>query len=225
MSLESFYHEVALRQASADRNNLKLLPLWQRRLRATLPPAAKWSIAVAVVVALAIAVWLFHSPINRYLLSSSPHPQGAADILAAVVHHAHPIARVHRLVLACARENNAHACMEAIRQALTVVQPQVAATWLKEKEVHALRINAYFEQFANDLENHPGRLNQQNIISTAAAVRFPQINKPEPHAAQTERMNANPPGGLMEHADDFKPSPINPAKKDPLAGPTFERQN
>jgi len=171
MSLESFFHEVALRQASADRDNLKFTPPWWKRWLAALPPTAKRFIAVAVGAGLATAGWWLHPPIHQYLLSNPPHPSGATDVLAAVTHHASPVERARRLVLACARENNARACQESLRQALAVAEPRVVASWLKENEVHALRVNAYFEQFAADLETNPGRLSQRPQVSTVAAAQ------------------------------------------------------
>ncbi|MCX6907950.1 MAG: hypothetical protein NTY01_07905 [Verrucomicrobia bacterium] len=163
MSLESFFHEVAMRQASADRDNLKVTPPWWKRWLAALPPAAKHFIAVGVSASLAVGAWWLHPPINQYLLSNSPHPAGAADVLVAVTHHASPIERARRLVLACARKDNARACQESLRQALAVAEPRVVAWWLKENEVRALRVNAYFEQFATDLETHPDRINEPPV--------------------------------------------------------------
>ena len=210
MSLESFYHEVALRQASADRDHLKTQPpRWSRSL-AALSPTMKRLIVLAAVAALAAAGWWLHPQISEYLLGSPPHPPGAADVLAAVTHHASPAERAHRTVLACAREDDAHACQEALRQALTVARPHVVASWLKEKEVHALRINAYFEQFANSLENLPDRRSQRTIVSTGPADRFPQSGKLELQTTRTVSPNADPSGGGTGHTSSVKPSPGAP---------------
>jgi len=210
MSLESFYHEVALRQASADRDNLKVQPpRWNRSL-AALSPTVKRLIAFAAIAALAAAGWWLHPQISEYLLGCPPHPSGAADVLAAITHHASPAARAHRAVLACARENDARACQETLRQALTVARPHVVASWLKEKEVHALRINAYFEQFANSLEDLPDRRGQRAIVSTDPPARFSQNGKPEPQTTRTMSPNADPPGGGTGHTSSVKPSPGAP---------------
>jgi len=162
MSLESFFHEVALRQASADRNNPKFQPPWWNRHLAALSPTAKRIIAASAVMVFAAAVWWLHQPIHEYLLSRPDHPPGAADVLATVVHHASPLERAHRRVLACAREGNAHGCMEAFWKALTMDpskdQGKIVSSWLNEKEVQVLRVNAYFDQFASDMEQHPDRV-------------------------------------------------------------------
>lgn len=159
MSLESFFHEVAIRQASANRDDLKSssFDCWRKQF-ATLPSAVKWIGALIVLAALTAAGWALHLPIRQYLLGSSPHPFGAAEVLVTVTHHTSPTERAHRLVLACAHENDARACEEAFRQALTIARPDVVASWLKEKEVEALRFNAYFEQFASDLKNYSDRV-------------------------------------------------------------------
>ena len=159
MSLESFFHEVAIRQASANRDNLKSSPLdcWRKQF-AALPPTVRWIVTLTVLAALSAAGWGLRLPIRQYLLASPPHPFGAAEVLVTVTHHTSPTERAHRLVLACARENDARACEEAFRQALTIARPDVVASWLKEKEIEALRFNAYFEQFASDLKNYSDRV-------------------------------------------------------------------
>ncbi len=159
MSLESFFHEVAIRQASADRDNLKSSPLgdWKKGL-SILPPAVKWIGAIIVLTVVAAASWAARVPISQYLASSPSHPFGAAEVLATVTHHTSPATRARHLVLACAYENDAAACEEAFRQALTIVRPEEVISWLKEKEVRTLRVNAYFEQFASSLENYADRV-------------------------------------------------------------------
>ncbi|MCX6899647.1 MAG: hypothetical protein NT105_13230 [Verrucomicrobia bacterium] len=218
MSLESFYHEVALRQASADRDNLKPAPPWWRRHLAVLPPTAKRLIAFATVTALAAVGWWLHPLTSQFLLDSPLHPPGAADVLAAVTHHASPVERAHRTVLACARENDAHACQEMLRQALTVARPHVVASWLKEEEVHALRINAYFEQFASSLENLPDRRSQPTIVSTGPATRLPQSGKFEPQTTGIASPNVDPSGGGTGHMSSAKPSPATPYRDAAASG-------
>ncbi|MBI5818949.1 MAG: hypothetical protein HZA88_08165 [Verrucomicrobia bacterium] len=114
--------------------------------------------AITVLAALAAAGWGLRLPIRQYLLGGSPHPFGAAEVLATVTHHTSPTERAHRMVLACAHENDARACEEAFRQALTIARPDVVASWLKEKEIEALRFNSYFEQYASDLKNYSDRV-------------------------------------------------------------------
>ena len=58
MSLESFYHEVALRQASADRDNLRFTPPWWKRCLAALPASVRWLFALIFFASLAAAGWL-----------------------------------------------------------------------------------------------------------------------------------------------------------------------
>ncbi len=201
MSLESFYHEVALRQASADRDNLNpALSRWRRCL-AKIPPAAKRLLAITTVAALAIAGWWLRAPTGQYLLGSSPHSSDAADVLVAVTHHASPVGRARRLVLACARENNAHTCQESLRQALTFAPPDVVASWLKEKEVHALRVNAYFEQFAAKLETHPEQLHQPSATPTHAVVPSSQPQTPKTRATQTKGSPGDLPANLPARLD------------------------
>lgn len=207
MSLESFFHEVAIRQASADRDNLKSSSFeWRKRL-AALSPAARCLGVLALFAALAAAGWGLRWPISQYLLGGSPHPPGAADVLATVTHHASPTARARRLVLACARENNAPACEQAFRQALTIVRPHVVASWLKEKEVEALRFNAYFEQFASELENYSDRVNaswQGTGTSTKLNLWMPPETPLDLSAAR--------------RADSLRPAqqaPLKPADEEP----------
>ncbi|MBI5683983.1 MAG: hypothetical protein HZC54_02785 [Verrucomicrobia bacterium] len=201
MSLESFYHEVAMRQASADRDSLKSVPPWWRRCLTALPPTARRLLALTAMSALATAGWWLHPHINQYVLGNSPHPPSAADLLVTVVRRASPVERAHRLVLACARENNAHACQKALRQALTIAQPQVVVLWLKEKEVHALRANAYFDRFAAKLETHPDRLDQLSATPARAAVPTSYTQTPGIRATQTKSSFADPAGGLPTRLD------------------------
>lgn len=207
MSLESFFHEVALRQASADRDNLKFTPPWWKRWLATLSPTTKRVIAVAVGAALAAAAWWLRPPVSQYLLGNSPHPPGAADILVAVTHHTSPIERARRLVLACARENNALACRESLRLALAVAERRIVASWLKENEVRALRVNAYFEQFAADLEDNPGRLSQRPQVSTVATARPLPSAKHETRPTRTKHSRDILPPALPEHPGSFQTLP------------------
>jgi len=221
MSLESFFHEVALRQASADRDNLKFTPPWWKRWLAALSPTAKRFIVVAAGVAFAAAGWWLHPPIHQYLLSNPPHPSDATDVLAAVTHHASPVERARRLVLACARENNARACQESLRQALAVAEPRVVASWLKENEVHALRVNAYFEQFAADLETNPGRLSQRPQVSTVAAAQPLPATKHETRPTQTKNPRDSSPAALPEPMDSLQPLPVTSDRSmDYLLGPS-----
>ena len=209
MSLESFFHEVALRQASADRDNLRFQPSWPARFLAALSPAAKRLITVPAAVIALVVVWWLHPPITQYLLDLSPHPPGAADILATVTHHAPPIERARRLVLACARENNAHDCQEALRRALTVATRPVVASWLKDKEVQALRNNAYFDQFADNLENHPDRLGQHPATPAVSKLQSSPAAKPNASTTQTQAS----PAGVATNA----PSVVNFSEQPPTA--------
>jgi hypothetical protein len=184
MSLESFYHEVALRQASADRDNLKFKPPWWRRCLAALSPAMKRLLVIIAAAALAAAGWWSHPHIHQYALGGADHPPGAADALAAVTRLASPAERAHRLVLACARENNPHACQLALQRALTIAQPSEVASWLKEKEVHALRVNAYFERFAATLEKRPDMASQPAATPARSAVPMLPPRAPETRSAR-----------------------------------------
>lgn len=225
MSLESFFHEVALRQASADRDNPKFTPPWWKRWLAALPPAVKRIIAVVGGVAIAVAGWWLHPPINQYLLGNSPHLPGAADVLATVGRCTSPVERARRLVLACARENNTRACQDALRQALATAEPRVVVTWLKENEVHALRVNAYFEQFATDMETHPEHLNQRCKVSSAADAQPLPTAKHETRPAQTANSRDNSPALSPEHPNTLHPlSPASDRHMDFLLGPNATMQ-
>lgn len=179
MSLESFYHEVALRKATADRDQLKFTPPWWRRCLAALSPTVKRILILAGCTALTAAGWNLYPHIAQNVLAISPHPSSAADILATSNHHASPTERAHRLVLACARENDARACQEAIRHALTLANTPVVASWLKEKEVHALRVNAYFDRFAARLEPRFDQKNQASPPPTHTVLPQPQPRAPD----------------------------------------------
>jgi hypothetical protein len=206
MSLESFFHEVALRQASADRDNIKFSPPWWKRWLDALPVAAKRSLVVGAIAAVAAAGWWLRAPLHRYLLSASPHSPGAADVLATVAHRASPAERAFRLALACARENNARACQEALRHALTVVEPPVVVSWLKEKEIHALRVNAFFDRFAVGLEN-PSHSAPPVTAPVAASAQVAPPSKRETRPFQTGIAADAPPLSSSGRAESLRTFP------------------
>jgi hypothetical protein len=189
MSLESFYHEVALRQAGADRDHLKPALVGWRRFT-TLPSTAKRPVICALFMAAATLTWWQHPRIGQHLLGSPSHPPSAADVLAAITRHVSPTERIHRLALACARENDAHACQEALRQALSVAQHREVVSWLDEKEIRALRVNAYFDQFATMLKTDPSRVMLLSAASTRPPVPTPK--SPAPKVSATPKSDSSP---------------------------------
>lgn len=187
MSLESFFHELALRQASADRDNLKLQPPWWRRRLATASRTTKRVLAAIVIMMLAATGWWLRQPIREFLLTRPDHPPGAADVFATVARHASPLERAHCEVLACAREGDAHGCMVALWKALTMNSSKdhvrTVSLWLGEKEVQALRVNVYFDRFASDMEQHPGRVQPPGARPKTSAwlpVRNSGLQSPPP---------------------------------------------
>ena len=184
MSLESFFHELALRQASADRDNLKLQPPWWRRRLATASRTTKRVLAATAVMMLAATGWWLRQPIREYLLTRPDHPPGAADVLATVARHVSPLERAHREVLACAREGDAHGCMVALWKALTMDSSKdhvrAVSLWLGEKEVQALRVNVYFDRFATGMEQHPDRVQPPGARPKTSAWLPSQNSKNQP---------------------------------------------
>ena len=173
MSLESFFHEIAMRQASADRDHLRTQPPWWKRHLSAVSRTTKQILVTTIVVGLGAAgVWL-HQPLQDYLGSRPDHPTGAADVLTSVVHRALPLERAHRRVLACAREDDAYGCMEALWTALNLNASgdsmRIVVSWLRDKEVQALRVNAFFDRYAAGMEEHPDQVHaptQRPKIST-----------------------------------------------------------
>lgn len=228
MSLESFYHEVALRHASADRDHLKSAPVGWRRFT-SLPPTTRRLVIFTLLVAAAALTWWQHPRIGRHLLGSPSHAPGAADVLVAITHHASPAERIHRLALACARENDAHACQEALRQALSIVQHREVVSWLDEKEIRALRVNAYFDEFATRLKTDPGRVMQLSAASTRPSVPTPK--SPTPEVRATPKLDSTPAtfANLPPSLDASNPLPntpdrdlrqvLGPSAVTPLASP------
>jgi hypothetical protein len=228
MSLESFYHEVALRRASADRDHLISAPVGWRRFTSLLPTTRRLVIFTLFVAATALTWWQ-HPRIGRHLLGSPSHAPGAADVLVSITHHASPAERVHRLALACARENDAHACQEALRQALSIAQHREVVSWLDEKEIRELRVNAYFDQFATRLKTDPNRVMQFSAASTRPPTPPPQPRAPVTSTTPKSSSSPTISAGLPPSFDASKPLPntpdrdlrqvLEPSAVTPLASP------
>jgi len=167
MALDSFFHEMALREVSAGRGQvLGKPPLWWRLKAWVTPRVVRAGLTVAVVL-LVILAGVFHEALGRYLRGRSPHGPGAADSLATVARRATPVERLRRLAVACARENDPLGCQRAIERGAKQADLSVVLAWLKHPEVRRLRENDFFDEFILRLETR----RQAGTIDQARPLR------------------------------------------------------
>ena len=153
MPLDSFFHEMAVREASAGRDFGKgKPPLWWRVKMFFTPKAVRVTLTIVLVVLSALGS-VFRRPLGEYLRGRTPHWPGAADSLATVMKRTTPIERLHREAVAYARENNPLGCQRAIERGLKLADVKVVLSWLQNPEVRRLRVNEFFDEFILRLES------------------------------------------------------------------------
>lgn len=152
MPIEDFFHEVAFNQMNAGRGQFAPQePRWRRAWR-MLSPAARRAIGLIIVLALAGAAYIGRRPLIEFLRSHPAHGPGAADVLTFTHHRSTEDQRLHRLAIACAREDDAGGCMDALQQLLKLTDANTVVTSLQTPEVRALRVNEFFNRFALEIE-------------------------------------------------------------------------
>jgi hypothetical protein len=150
--IEDFFHEVAFNQMNAGRGQfVPLEPRWRRAWR-LLTPALRRAIVLIVVLALGGTAYVCRRPILDFLRSHPAHGPGAADTLTFVTYRSAEHQRFERLAIACAREDDPRACMDALQHLATLTDAKTVATALQKTEVRALRVNQFFNQFALEIE-------------------------------------------------------------------------
>jgi hypothetical protein len=150
--IEDFFHEVAFNQMNAGRGQfVPQEPRWRRAWR-MLTPAVRRAIVLIAAFALCGAAYVGRRPLNDFLCSQPAHGPGAADALTFTHYRSTEDQRLHRLATACAREDDASGCMDALQQLLKLTDASTVVTALQTPEVRALRVNEFFNRFAIEIE-------------------------------------------------------------------------
>jgi hypothetical protein len=151
--IEDFFHEVAFNEMNAGRGQFVPKEPWRRRFSRLLSPAARRAIAVLVTLAVVGAAGVFRQPLLSFLNSQSAHRPGAADTLTFVNHRSPPDLVAQRLAVACAREEDAAGCQDALKLLLKLTNAAAVAKALAIPEIKALRANDFFHRFAREVES------------------------------------------------------------------------
>lgn len=157
MPIEDFFHEVAFNEMNAGRGQFAPKEPWWRRVSRLLSPAARWTVAGFALLAVAGAAWVYRQPLMAYLHSQPAHRPGAADALTFANHRSPPDQIVRRLAIACAREEDAAGCEDALKTLLKLTDAATVAEALAIPEIKALRANDFFHRFARELETQGDR--------------------------------------------------------------------
>ena len=163
--LDSFYHEMAFRNLNAARGQPSVRRMVMRKIRALLTPKVRRVVIAVLGLAVAGVAWNYRTGLRTYLSSSRPHPVGAAETLATVVHRSPPAERLGRLARACALEKDPDQCERALRR-LEKLSPSMALACCRLPEVQALRENCFFDQFIIALQ-------KRHASTTLSAVTPP----------------------------------------------------
>lgn len=171
MPIQDFFHEVAFNQMNAGRGQFTPPAPWWQRVWRKLSAAERRVLAVFAVVLVAIAGYVFRQPLAAHLRSQPAHPPGAADTLTFSNHRAPPHEIVHRLAVACAREDDPAGCEDALKTLLKLTDPATVTKALAVPEIKALRANDYFDRFARELETRTaGAPAPARIVPSAGAM-------------------------------------------------------
>lgn len=148
MPIEDFFHEVAFNQMNAGRGQFAPQPpLWRR-----LTPGVRRALVALLVLGISGVAYVWREPILDFLRTDTAHAPGAADALTFSHHRSTEDQRLRRLAIACAREDDAGACMEALQKLLSLTDTTTVLAALQVPEVRALRRNEFFDRFALDIE-------------------------------------------------------------------------